>query len=134
LQKLGGAKVIISTVTSGAAMSAVQGGLAINGTLILLGVDKSLQVAPTTLILGRRSGGRSCQPRFGPSDRQNRAAGDAAVHELFMDCGKLLCRKFHPEFYRRFQCNLRRLGEHQSVKLDQPRDGGRKTAGPAWIH
>src|SRR5262249_29569992 len=33
LQKLGGAKVILATATSGEAMSAVQGGLAVNGTL-----------------------------------------------------------------------------------------------------
>ena len=37
LQKLGGAKVILATVTSGAAMSAVQGGLAPNGTLLVVG-------------------------------------------------------------------------------------------------
>jgi len=55
LQKLGGASVIISTVTSGAAMSAVQGGLAITGTLMLLGVDESLQISPLVLIPGRRS-------------------------------------------------------------------------------
>ena len=38
LAKLGGAAVIISTVTNGKAMSAVLGGLAVNGRLILLGV------------------------------------------------------------------------------------------------
>src|SRR5260370_28201207 len=32
LQKLGGAKVILATVTSGPAMSAAQGGLAVKGT------------------------------------------------------------------------------------------------------
>ena len=36
LQKLGGAKVIIATVTNGDAMSAVQGGLGVNGTLIVM--------------------------------------------------------------------------------------------------
>src|SRR5262245_35956522 len=36
LQKLGGAKVILATATSGDAMGAVQGGLAINGTLIVV--------------------------------------------------------------------------------------------------
>lgn len=55
LQKLGGANLIISTVTAGAAISAVQGGLAVKGTLMLLGVAESLQVSPTPLILGRRS-------------------------------------------------------------------------------
>lgn len=55
LQKLGGANAIISTVTAGPAMSAVQGGLAIKGTLLLLGVAESLQVSPTFLIFGRRT-------------------------------------------------------------------------------
>ncbi len=55
LLKLGGASVIISTVTAGDAMSAVQGGLAINGTLLLLGVAESMQVSPMVLVGGRRS-------------------------------------------------------------------------------
>jgi D-arabinose 1-dehydrogenase-like Zn-dependent alcohol dehydrogenase len=55
LQKLGGAKVILATVTSGAAMSAVQGGLGLNGTLMVIGADQSMQVSPLILIMGRRS-------------------------------------------------------------------------------
>ena len=55
LQKLGGAKVILATVTNGGAMSAVQGGLGINGTLIVIGAAESLQVSPLLLIAGRRS-------------------------------------------------------------------------------
>src|SRR3954465_9560771 len=46
LQKLGGAKVILSTVTHGGAMSAVQGGLGINGTLMVIGAAESMQVSP----------------------------------------------------------------------------------------
>src|SRR5213075_2861964 len=37
LQKFGGAKVILATATSGAAMDAVQGGLAVRGTLLIVG-------------------------------------------------------------------------------------------------
>src|SRR5437016_8164 len=37
LQKLGGAQVILATATSGEAMSAVQGGLAVHGTLLTIG-------------------------------------------------------------------------------------------------
>ena len=37
LQKLGGAKVILATVTNGDTMSAVQGGLGVNGTLMVIG-------------------------------------------------------------------------------------------------
>jgi D-arabinose 1-dehydrogenase-like Zn-dependent alcohol dehydrogenase len=55
LVKLGGASVVISTVTSGEAMSTVQGGLAINGTLLLLGVAESMQVSPMVLLAGKRS-------------------------------------------------------------------------------
>ena len=55
LLKLGGATVILATVTSGEAMSAVQGGLAVNGTLMVLGAAGSLEVSPHLLIRGRRS-------------------------------------------------------------------------------
>ena len=55
LQKLGGAKVIIATVTNGDAMSAVQGVLAVNGTLIVIGAADSMKVSPLFLLSGRRS-------------------------------------------------------------------------------
>ena len=55
LQKLGGAKVILATATSGEAMSAVQGGLAVNGTLMVIGAADSMQVSPLLLLGGRRS-------------------------------------------------------------------------------
>jgi D-arabinose 1-dehydrogenase-like Zn-dependent alcohol dehydrogenase len=55
LQKLGGAKVILATVTAGDAMSAVQGGLAINGTLLVIGAAESMQVSPLFLLSGRRA-------------------------------------------------------------------------------
>src|ERR1700731_3183371 len=55
LQKLGGAKVILATATSGEAMSAVQGGLAVNGTLLIVGAAASMQVSPLLLLSGCRS-------------------------------------------------------------------------------
>jgi D-arabinose 1-dehydrogenase-like Zn-dependent alcohol dehydrogenase len=55
LLKLGGAKVILATVTSGEAMSAVQGGLAVNGTLLIVGAAPSMQVSPVFLLSGCRS-------------------------------------------------------------------------------
>ncbi len=55
LQKLGGAKVILSTVTNADAMTAMQGGLALNGTLMIVGVADSMQVSPVLLVFGRRS-------------------------------------------------------------------------------
>jgi D-arabinose 1-dehydrogenase-like Zn-dependent alcohol dehydrogenase len=55
LQKLGGAKVILATVTNGDAMSAVQGGLGLNGTLMVIGAAQALQVSPLVLLSGRRS-------------------------------------------------------------------------------
>lgn len=54
LTKLGGAKVILATVTAGDAMSAVQGGLAPKGTLMIIGAAESMQVSPLNLILGAR--------------------------------------------------------------------------------
>jgi D-arabinose 1-dehydrogenase-like Zn-dependent alcohol dehydrogenase len=55
LLKLGGAKVILATATSGEAMSAVQGGLAVNGTLLVVGAAESMQVSPMFLLMGCRS-------------------------------------------------------------------------------
>ena len=56
LLKLGGAKVILATVTSGDAMSAVLGGVGVNGKLIILGAAaEPLQVPGIPLMLGRRS-------------------------------------------------------------------------------
>jgi D-arabinose 1-dehydrogenase-like Zn-dependent alcohol dehydrogenase len=55
LQKLGGAKVILATASSGPAMNAVQGGLAINGTLIVVGVADSIEASPLFLLMGNRS-------------------------------------------------------------------------------
>ena len=55
LQKLGGAKVILATATSGEAMSAVQGGLAVNGTLLIVGAARSMQVSPVFLLSGCRT-------------------------------------------------------------------------------
>jgi D-arabinose 1-dehydrogenase-like Zn-dependent alcohol dehydrogenase len=55
LQKLGGANVILATATSGDAMSAVQGGLAVNGTLIVVGAANSMNVSPLFLLFGNRS-------------------------------------------------------------------------------
>jgi D-arabinose 1-dehydrogenase-like Zn-dependent alcohol dehydrogenase len=55
LQKLGGAKAILATVTVGDAMSAVQGGLGLNGTLMVIGAAESMKVSPLVLLMGRRS-------------------------------------------------------------------------------
>lgn len=55
LMKLGGAKIVLATVTEGAAMSAALGGLAANGTLLVLGAAGPLQVSPLFLILGRQA-------------------------------------------------------------------------------
>jgi D-arabinose 1-dehydrogenase-like Zn-dependent alcohol dehydrogenase len=55
LQKLGGAKVVLATVTTGDAMSATESGLAVNGTLLVLGAAESMQVSPMWLLSGCRS-------------------------------------------------------------------------------
>jgi D-arabinose 1-dehydrogenase-like Zn-dependent alcohol dehydrogenase len=55
LLKLGGAKVILATVTNSEAMQAASGGLAATGTLMVIGVSQSLEVSPVQLIMGSRS-------------------------------------------------------------------------------
>lgn len=56
LGRLGGAAVILATVTSGAAMSAVMGGLARRGQLIVVGASADpIEAPPGALIAGGRS-------------------------------------------------------------------------------
>ncbi len=56
LVKLGGARVILATVTSGKAMTAVLGGLSVNGKLLIVGAAADpLEVPAVALIGGRRS-------------------------------------------------------------------------------
>jgi D-arabinose 1-dehydrogenase-like Zn-dependent alcohol dehydrogenase len=56
LAGLGGAKVILATVTNAAAMAAVLGGLGIGGRLVVLGASmEPLQVPPAMLIAGNKS-------------------------------------------------------------------------------
>jgi D-arabinose 1-dehydrogenase-like Zn-dependent alcohol dehydrogenase len=55
LQKLGGAKAILATVTSGEAMAQIQGGLALNGTLMVIGAVPALNADTLFLLRGRRS-------------------------------------------------------------------------------
>ncbi|HEY9125567.1 MAG TPA: alcohol dehydrogenase [Acidobacteriaceae bacterium] len=56
LQKLGGANVILSTVTAADALASAVGGLAPKGKLIILGVpEKPLEVNTIPLILGERT-------------------------------------------------------------------------------
>jgi D-arabinose 1-dehydrogenase-like Zn-dependent alcohol dehydrogenase len=55
LGKLGGAKVVLATVTDSSAMAATIAGLAPNGTLMVIGAGGPLQVDPLLLITGHRS-------------------------------------------------------------------------------
>ena len=55
LTRLGGANVVLATVIQGDAMAATIGGLAPNGTLVLLGAADSMQVSPLQLLMARRS-------------------------------------------------------------------------------
>jgi D-arabinose 1-dehydrogenase-like Zn-dependent alcohol dehydrogenase len=55
LIKLGGAKVILATATSGKAMGAAIGGLGIDGKMIIVGAADPMEVPPLLLIGGRRS-------------------------------------------------------------------------------
>jgi D-arabinose 1-dehydrogenase-like Zn-dependent alcohol dehydrogenase len=55
LQKLGGAKVILATVTSADAMQSVLGGLGVSGKLMMIGAVPSLQVNPIAMLLQNQS-------------------------------------------------------------------------------
>jgi len=56
LTRLGGARVILATVTSAKAMSAVIGGLGVNGKLLVVGASADpIEVSPVQLISARRS-------------------------------------------------------------------------------
>ncbi len=55
LQKLGGAKVVIATVTNAGAMSAAMGGLAPKGVFMVIGAAGPISVDPLLLITGTRS-------------------------------------------------------------------------------
>ena len=56
LKKLGGARIVLATATSGEAMGATLGGLSVDGRLIVLGAAMDpIQLAPGTLI-GQRQG------------------------------------------------------------------------------
>ena len=55
LTRLGGAKVILATVTDAKSMSAAVGGLGTDGRLVVLGASpEAIEVSPFALILGRR--------------------------------------------------------------------------------
>jgi D-arabinose 1-dehydrogenase-like Zn-dependent alcohol dehydrogenase len=56
LQKLGGAKVILTTAPDSKAMTEMIGGLGPNGKLVLIGVSKNpMEVAPVALIRGGKT-------------------------------------------------------------------------------
>jgi D-arabinose 1-dehydrogenase-like Zn-dependent alcohol dehydrogenase len=55
LQKLGGASVILATAPSGKAMSALVGGLGVNGTMVVVGASMDpIEVAPNQLLFGKK--------------------------------------------------------------------------------
>jgi D-arabinose 1-dehydrogenase-like Zn-dependent alcohol dehydrogenase len=55
LQKLGGATVVLATVTHGPAMAATVAGLAPRGKLLVLGAAGPMDVSPLVLLMGKRS-------------------------------------------------------------------------------
>src|SRR5204862_225339 len=55
LQKLGGATLVLATVTHGPAMSATIPGLAPRGKLMVLGAAPNMDANPLALLMGKRS-------------------------------------------------------------------------------
>src|SRR6202790_2985964 len=55
LQKLGGASVILATAPSGKAMSALVGGLGVDGTMVVVGASMDpIEVSPNQLLFGKK--------------------------------------------------------------------------------
>ncbi len=54
LQRLGGAKVVLSTITSGAAMEPALGGLGVDGQLLIVGASNEPLPVDTLALMGRR--------------------------------------------------------------------------------
>jgi D-arabinose 1-dehydrogenase-like Zn-dependent alcohol dehydrogenase len=54
LKKLGGAKVVLATVTDGSAIAALQGGVGVNGTLMVLAGIPSMTIS-TLPMFGRQA-------------------------------------------------------------------------------
>jgi len=76
LQKLGGAKVILATVTNSEAISAVVGGLSNDGELIIVGIPfEPIQISALALISGNRSvKGWACGASIDSQDTMNFSA------------------------------------------------------------
>ena len=55
LQKLGGSRIILATVTVGDAMAAAIGGLGVNGTFMIVGAAMSMQISPVQLLRQNQS-------------------------------------------------------------------------------
>jgi D-arabinose 1-dehydrogenase-like Zn-dependent alcohol dehydrogenase len=53
LRRMGGARVVLATVTNGEAMAAALGGLGVDGTLMVIGAAESLTVFPGQLLSSR---------------------------------------------------------------------------------
>src|SRR6202163_2793702 len=65
LQKLGGASVILATAPNGKAMSALVGGLGVNGTMVVVGASMDpIEVSPNQLLFGKKGikAGRVASP------------------------------------------------------------------------
>jgi D-arabinose 1-dehydrogenase-like Zn-dependent alcohol dehydrogenase len=56
LQRLGGAKIILATATSGQAIAATIGGLSLDGRAVVLGADYTPVALNTAALIGKRTG------------------------------------------------------------------------------
>jgi D-arabinose 1-dehydrogenase-like Zn-dependent alcohol dehydrogenase len=87
LQKLGGAKVILSTVTNTDAINAVMGGLAIDGKLLIVGIAPDpVDASPLMLVGGRRGiAGWPCGTSINSQDTMSFSAltGVRSMNQVF---------------------------------------------------
>lgn len=54
-KRLGGAKVVLATVTEASAMESIAGALGINGTLLVVGAAGDIKVSPMQLLSGKKA-------------------------------------------------------------------------------
>jgi D-arabinose 1-dehydrogenase-like Zn-dependent alcohol dehydrogenase len=83
LLKFGGAKVILATVTNAEAMSAASGGLAVNGTLMIIGAVPSLQVSPLQLLSAASRSRAGIQGRQSTRRSFSVLSGVRAMNEIY---------------------------------------------------
>src|SRR5207253_3118951 len=112
LQKLGGARVILATVTSGKAMSASVGGLAVGGKLVVLGAaDVPLEVSAFVPSMDRPSWPRA------PCSRSRRRCFPPGAPRRSLRRRRCGCSERHKPLVLGLSSAGENAGRHENVRL-----------------